>query len=109
MLNCKGETMSDPRLTAINQMKSIEQNIPTSKPDTKSGISFNDTLKQYINEANDLQVKADQDIQRMIAGEDIDAHEVMTAVEKANMSFEMVMEIRNKMLEAYREVMKTPL
>jgi len=33
----------------------------------------------------------------------------MTAVEKASMSFEMVMEIRNKMLEAYREVMKTPM
>ena len=43
----------------------------------------------------------------MIAGEDIDAHEVMTAVEKANTSFEMVMEIRNKMLEAYREIMRT--
>ena len=43
----------------------------------------------------------------MIAGEEIDAHEVMTAVEKASMSFEMVMEIRNRMLEAYREVMKS--
>ena len=99
--------MIDPRITAINQIRDIEQAIPAPKTDNKSGISFNETLKNYINEANDLAISADRDIQRMIAGEEIDAHEVMTAVEKANISFEMVMEIRNKMLEAYREVMKT--
>jgi flagellar hook-basal body complex protein FliE len=100
--------MTDPRITAINQMRGgIEQIIPSPKQDTTSGISFNETLKKYINEANDLQLKADNDIKRMIAGEEVDAHEVMTAVEKASLSFEMVMEIRNKMLEAYREVMKS--
>ena len=99
--------MIDPRITAINKMRDVEQAIPAPKTDNKSGITFNETLKNYINEANDLAIKADRDIQRMIAGEEIDAHEVMTAVEKANISFEMVMEIRNKMLEAYREVMKT--
>ena len=101
--------MSDPRLSAINQLTSVGQTIPTPRGGNVSGVSFNDTLKNYINEANDLQLNADRDIQRMIAGEEIDAHEVMTAVEKANMSFEMVMEIRNKMLEAYREVMKTSM
>jgi flagellar hook-basal body complex protein FliE len=100
--------MTDPRIAAINQLRDLGQNaIPTPRQNNSSGISFNDTLKSYINEANDLQITADRDIQRMIAGEDIDAHEVMVAVEKANTSFEMVMEIRNKMLEAYREVMKT--
>jgi len=99
--------MSDPRLTAINQMRNVETTIPAPRTENRSGVTFNETLQRYINEANDLQITADRDIQRMIAGEEIDAHEVMTAVEKANMSFEMVMEIRNKMLEAYREVMKT--
>ena len=99
--------MIDPRMTAINQIRSLDQTTPTPRQNNSSGVTFNDTLKGYIAEANNLQIKADRDIQRMIAGENIDAHEVMTAVEKANMSFEMVMEIRNKMLEAYREVMKT--
>ena len=94
-------------MTAINQMRGIENTIPSQKTETKPQVSFNETLKGYINDANDLQIKADRDIQKMIAGEEIDAHEVMTAVEKANISFEMVMEIRNKMLEAYREVIKT--
>jgi flagellar hook-basal body complex protein FliE len=102
--------MIDPRLNAINQLREITQTAqqpPRPSQSTVSGVTFNDTLRSYINEANDLQIRADRDIQRMIAGEDIDAHEVMIAVEKANMSFEMVMEIRNKMLEAYREVMRT--
>ena len=99
--------MTDPRLSAINRMRDIEQAIPSSQSGPKPEVSFGETLKKYINEANDLAIQSNNDIRRMIAGEEIDAHEVMTAVEKASISFEMVMEIRNKMLEAYREVMKT--
>src|SRR5690554_6395956 len=102
--------MIDPRLTAINQIRDIQNNADKAqvkpKPNEKS---FGETLQNYINEANDMQIEADKDIRRIIAGEEIDAHEVMTAVEKASMSFEMVMEIRNKMLEAYREIIKTPM
>ena len=101
--------MTDPRITALNQLRDLNQAMPTVRPEKSTGVSFNDTLKSYVNEANDLQIKADRDIQRMIAGEDIDAHQVMIAVEKANTSFEMVMEIRNKMLEAYREIMRSSM
>ena len=101
--------MVDPRTMAINQIRDVDLPRPTQIADKKdiSGPTFKDTLAGFINEANDLSIKADRDIQRMIAGEEIDVHEVMTAVEKASISFEMVMEIRNKLLEAYREVMKT--
>lgn len=98
--------MIDPRITAINEMRGTELTTPGRKTDEKAESSFGETLKRYINDANDLQISADRDVQRVIAGEDIDAHEVMTAVEKASISFEMVMEIRNKMMEAYREVMR---
>lgn len=106
--------MADPRIGGLNQLRELDQitsqkTINSLTKDKTSEISFGETLNKYVNEANDMQVKADNDVQRIIAGEEIDAHEVMTAVEKASMSFEMVMEIRNKMLEAYREVMKTPM
>jgi flagellar hook-basal body complex protein FliE len=96
-------------LTQENQIRDIDLAQPTQKTEKNNTTqpTFKDTLANYINEANDLSIKADRDIQRMIAGEEVDVHEVMTAVEKASISFEMVMEIRNKMLEAYREVMKT--
>ncbi len=102
--------MSDPRLSAINQMRSLDtQLLKPSEQKEAPEISFKDMMSKYISDANDMQVSADKDIQKIIAGEDVDAHQVMTAVEKANISFELVMEIRNKMLEAYREIMKSQL
>ncbi|RKY86908.1 flagellar hook-basal body complex protein FliE, partial [candidate division KSB1 bacterium] len=43
---------------------------------------------------------------KLLTGEIKDVHDVMVAVEKANTSFELMMEIRNKMLDAYREIMR---
>jgi len=42
----------------------------------------------------------------MVGGEAVDLHEVMVAVEKAKTSFDLLMEIRNKALDAYREIMR---
>lgn len=101
--------MTDPRINSINQLRGLAENTKRDGIGTKvkPEVSFKETMKQYLRDANDLQLKADNDIKRIIAGEDIDPHEVMIAVEKANLSFELVMELRNKMLEAYREVMRT--
>ncbi len=103
--------MSDPRITAIQQMSQLKDiaqskdNIRQNKPE----ISFKDMMKEYLNEANEQQLEADENIQKIIAGEDVDPHDVMIAAEKANLSFDLIMEIRNKMLEAYKEVIKTPV
>ncbi len=102
--------MTDPRINALQQIQQLantSKKVENVKSNANSEISFKEMMKQYLNDANNLQIKADADIQRIIAGEDIDPHSVMVAVEKANLSFELVMEIRNKMLEAYREIMKT--
>ncbi len=101
--------MSDPRIDAIQQMRNLANIATNKKPiqKEKSEVSFKDMMKNYLEEANDMQVKADKNIKQIIAGEDIDPHDVMLAVEKANISFDLVMEIRNKMLEAYNTVIKT--
>jgi flagellar hook-basal body complex protein FliE len=100
--------MVDPRIDALNQMRQMSQEITNNKTtdNTTDKASFKETMKQYLKDANDMQLKADEDIKKIISGDDIDPHQVMLAVEKANTSFDLVMEIRNKMLEAYREVMK---
>ena len=102
--------MIDPRIKAIQQMQNIAE---TNKNQNNkqngsenSEVSFKEMINQYMDDANDLQIKADEDIQKVLAGEDIDPHKVMVAVEKANLSFELVMQIRNKMLEAYNEIIK---
>lgn len=103
--------MIDQRINSIQQMQRLETVTPLAQKGEKGNneVSFSEMMKKYVQEANDLQVNADTEVRKVIAGEEVDAHEVMTAVEKANISFEMVMEIRNKMLDAYRELMKTQM
>lgn len=73
------------------------------------GVSFKDTLSGFLNDVNSMQVKADESIQKMAAGEITDVHQVMSTVEEANVAFNMMMEIRNKVMDAYQEVMRIRL
>lgn len=68
--------------------------------------SFGETLRKALRDVNILQREAGTAIEKMVAGEDVDIHEVMIAVEKARTSFDLLMEVRNKTIEAYRELMR---
>ena len=68
--------------------------------------SFKKTLSNYMKEVNEMQTKADVSIEKMVAGEITDVHQVMNSVQEANLAFNMMMEIRNKVMEAYQEVMR---
>ena len=66
--------------------------------------SFQNVLQKYVGQVNDLQHDADLQIQRMVAGETEDLHEVTMAMEEAETSFELMMEIRNQLVDAYKEL-----
>lgn len=68
--------------------------------------TFGTTLKRAMEDVHNLQMEAGTAVEKMVAGEDIDMHEVMIAVEKAKTSFDLLMEVRNKTLEAYRELVR---
>jgi flagellar hook-basal body complex protein FliE len=68
--------------------------------------SFEDTLNDFVKSVNSLQNQANSAIDDMASGKAADVHEVMVAVEKAKVSFDLLLEIRNKMLDAYRQLMQ---
>ena len=70
------------------------------------GPSFADTLAQSLDKVNTLQKKADVAIQDFITGDTQNIHETMLAVGKADLAFRLTMQVRNKMVEAYQEVMR---
>ena len=70
------------------------------------GESFRDVLSGVIQEVQQLQVEADTSIKRLVAGEIADPTEAMVAVEKADISFQTMMAVRNKIVAAYEEVMR---
>jgi flagellar hook-basal body complex protein FliE len=75
----------------------------------QASVSFKDTLNSFLKDVNAMQLKADESIEKMVAGEITDVHQVMSAVEEANVSFNMMMEIRNKVMDAYQEIMRMRL
>ncbi len=75
----------------------------------KQGKSFGSVLKKAVEEVNSLQIKADESIEMLATGEVTDVHEVMIAVNKANIAMELMLEIRNKIADAYQEIMRMPV
>ena len=77
--------------------------------DLESRESFEKTLKKFITDVNSLQNQAAESTVNLANGEVEDVHDVMIAVEKANIAMELMLEIRNKIVEAYQEVMRMPV
>jgi len=75
----------------------------SGKPE-KSVKSFGEILKQSVNEVTQLQNAADLSIQKLAAGNEKDIHQTMVALEKAEISFQLVMQVRNKVIAAYDEI-----
>lgn len=66
-------------------------------------------FEELVSKVGDLQSQADSKIRNMVTGESRELHEVMLAVEKANISFQFLTQVRNKAMEAYQEIMKMPV
>ncbi len=73
---------------------------------TQETTSFKDVLAGAITEVQQLQNEADDTIKRLVAGEIKDVTEAMVAVEKADVAFQTMMAVRNKMVQAYEEIMR---
>jgi flagellar hook-basal body complex protein FliE len=67
---------------------------------------FGATLKSAINQVNDLSDSADMKSSELLQGSRQDVHNVMIAVEKADIAFQLMMQVRNKIVNAYQEVSK---
>ncbi|MBN4054134.1 flagellar hook-basal body complex protein FliE [Nitrospira defluvii] len=70
----------------------------------QSGKAFMETLKESLSQVNHLQKEADLAVTDLVSGKDQEIHQTMIAVEKADVSFQLMMQVRNKILSAYEEI-----
>src|SRR5688500_18899373 len=89
-----GRVVSEP---SIAKLKS---------PHGADGTSFADTLKDAVLRVNDLQQEADVKMQALSTGETTDIADVKIAAEKADIALRLMTSVRNKMIDAYHEIMK---
>jgi flagellar hook-basal body complex protein FliE len=68
------------------------------------GQSFKDVLVNSIQQVNNMQLQADQAVETMFTGGDVNPAEVLTAVQKADLAFRLTMQMRNKLMDVYQEI-----
>ena len=68
--------------------------------------SFGDMVKEFAGDVNDLQFQAGHAIDQFVTGEAADVHQVMVAVQQAGIAMDLMLEIRNRVLEGYKELIR---
>jgi len=87
-----------PITTQLTRQKEVTAN--------EAHQSFAKFLKEAINKVNEEQIKSDVMTEKLVKGENVDLHQVMIASQKAGVSLQLAIEVRNKAIEAYQEVMR---
>ena len=68
------------------------------------GDRFAEMLIGEVKQVNEMQMTADGNVNAMLTGGDVSEAEVLTSVQKADLAFRMMLQVRNKLMEAYREI-----
>lgn len=81
-----------------------ETTAPAGGVTSPDGRTFEDCLLESLDQVNRLQQEATQGVEKVVTGETENIAEVFSAVRKADVAFSMLMEMRNKLVDAYREI-----
>jgi len=98
-------------LQAISQVSSVGNVDKTIKTDATNGentnIDFMNVLKSTVNELNETQKQADEASASIATGTVKDLHQAAITIDKAEINMKLMLEIRNKALNAYKDLIKT--
>ena len=105
-------------VSQIYSLASLSQTSPTQSPTNplkpsgvgeskpQSGAGFGELLSNFVEQTNATQRSADNQIQDFATGKSDNVQQVVLAMAKADMSFQVFMEVRNKVVDAYNELMR---
>ncbi len=100
-----GATVIPPsELRAINPDLAAPIVNPTGANGPSS--SFGNVLGRMVEEVNSKQVAANQSVNQLVSGQNVSLHQTVLAMEEANISFQLMVEVRNKLLDSYQELMR---
>jgi len=95
-------------MTVVNPSARVDAalTIPQKSAQTSEAPAktFTEFLKTSINEVDNLQLETNGAIQDLVSGKEKNVHEVMVAMEKASLSLELLVQVRNKVIAAYDEI-----
>jgi len=97
--------MADIRIAPI-ALPVAPATFPSTALSRGGGEGFSDTLTRAVAAVNDMQLDARDAAVSLATGSGADSAQAFVAIEKANVSFQFALQIRNKLLEAYQEIMR---
>jgi len=83
--------------------------LPTPRDRTAVDGGFADTLNRAIQAVDRAQKAANEQVEAFVAGEQENLHEVMISMNQARLYFQLMTEVRNRLLETYQELMRTQI
>ena len=103
--------METLKVTGSELSRILPNTGPASTPAVQSPAEapFQELLKQAVSNANDTAQKAEQLTGALVQGKPVDLHRVMLAQQEAQISFEIVLQMRDKLVSAYQEISRMPL
>lgn len=87
----------------------IPNTIQPQKQKEMGGENFGNTLTDLIKDVNQNQINSNSMVEKFVSGEGVQLHEVMIAGEKAKTSLDLLMEIRNKTVDMFKELTRMPV
>jgi len=100
--------MSNLRIDSFKPL-GAQFNLPKVNAQEASPNSFGKVMAESMKEVNELQAKADISIEELVSGKSKNIHETMINISKADLAFRMTLQIRNKAIEAYQEIMRSSI
>ena len=96
--------MSIDAINAIGEnlvlQSGVEQKLPVEN------TQFADWFKTELTQLNEQIVSSEHKLEQLASGENNNLHEVMMSLEKAKLSFQLALQVRNKLMEGYQEIMR---
>lgn len=100
--------MADIKIDDIRrQLEDISLKSQLNNTKDTPANNFADVLKSAVNEVNQDQLNAEKSIEDYVSGKDTNLHNTLLSLEKADLSFKMMMQVRGKLMEAYQQIMRT--
>jgi len=95
-----------PPITTLpnNDVSDIPSQLPSATP--VGGADFSSMLGKFVSEVNTQQLSASQQVSALQSGANVPLHQAVISMEEASVSFQMMVEVRNRLLESYQEIMR---
>ncbi len=99
----------------MEQAREIQQTAKTGQVESTQaaqgagavqGAGFGEVLNQFVGEVNQKQLDSTQAVNDLLAGKEVPLHQAMIAMQEAGVAFQLMVEVRNKLLEGYQELMR---